>query len=78
MSGWVVYVPTIAFQGAFQATAEKVVTLEDERDGVPSVDSIKQELDGVKQEINHNKEEIRECRVREWDSFVVSFIGLML
>ena len=53
----------IVLQTVFQATAEKVVTLEDERDAVPSVDSIKQELDAVKREINRNKENIHGCKV---------------
>lgn len=44
--------------------------LENERDAIPSVDSIKQELGAVKQRINRNKEEIRDCKVRENDPFV--------
>lgn len=54
-------------QTAFHATAEKVKDLETERDAVPSVDSIRQDLNAVKQEINHNKDEIRDCKVREHD-----------
>lgn len=54
------------------------MALEDERDAVPSVDSIKQELDAVKKQINHNKEEIRGCRVCPSMVFFIKAILLIL
>ncbi|KAF8574882.1 P-loop containing nucleoside triphosphate hydrolase protein [Ramaria rubella] len=50
---------------AHQATEEKVVALEAEKDNVPSIDTIKERLKGVKADISRNKDDIRDCKANE-------------